>query len=90
MCKKWHHEIISGFLIVLKARKIVANLFMLIGEVHHEEEASITSASYAKEMIIIWYKKLGYLLEKGMKFSLIRSYFLGLQRFLYLFMNIML
>jgi hypothetical protein len=41
---------------VLKARKIVANLFMLIGEVHHEEEASITSASYAKEMIIIWYK----------------------------------
>lgn len=62
---------------VLKARKIVANLFMLIGEVHHEEEASITSASYAKEMIIIWYKKLGYLLEKGLKFSLIRSYSLG-------------
>lgn len=47
---------------------------MLIEEVHHEEEASITSASYVEEMIILWYKKLGYLLEKGLKFSLIRSY----------------
>lgn len=49
---------------VLKARKIVANLFMLIGEVHHEEEASITSASYAKEMIIIWYKKTRLLVRE--------------------------
>lgn len=75
---------------VSKARKIVVNLFILMREVHREEEVSITLTSYAEEMIIIWYKKLGHMLEKGLKFSLIRSYFLDLQRFLYLFMSIML
>ena len=40
-------KIVKGALVVLKAIKIVANLFVLMGETHHEAEASIASASPA-------------------------------------------
>ena len=52
---------------VLKARKIVANLFVLMGETYHEAEASIASASPAEEKTMMWHKKLGHMSEKCLK-----------------------
>jgi hypothetical protein len=58
-------KIFKRALVVLKARKIVANLFVLMGETHHETEVSITSASPAEEKTMMWHKKLGHMSEKG-------------------------
>jgi len=53
--------------VVLKARKTVANMFVLMGEAHHEAETSIALASPAEEKTMIWHKKLGHMSEKGLK-----------------------
>jgi hypothetical protein len=42
-------KIFKRALVVLKAKKIVANLYVLMGETHHETEVSIASASPAEE-----------------------------------------
>jgi hypothetical protein len=60
-------KIIKGALVVLKARKIVANMFVLMGETYHEAEASIVSASPAEEKTMMWHQKLGHMSEKGLK-----------------------
>jgi len=60
-------KIIKGSLVVLKARKIVANLFVLMGEIHREAEASIASASLAEEKTMMWHQKLGHMSKKGLK-----------------------
>jgi hypothetical protein len=60
-------KIVKGALVVLKARKIAANLFVLMGETHHEAEASIASASPAEEKMMMWHQKLGHMSEKGLK-----------------------
>jgi len=60
-------KIIKGALVILKARKIAANLFVLMGETHYETEASIASASLAEEKTMMWHKKLGHMSEKGLK-----------------------
>jgi len=71
-------KIVKGALVVLKARKIVANLFVLMGETHCEAKTSIASANPVEEKTMMWHKKPGHMLEKSLKISLIRSYFLGL------------
>ena len=53
---------------VLKARKTVANMFVLMRETHHGAEASISSASPAEEKTMMWHQKLGHMSEKGLKF----------------------
>ena len=60
-------KIIKGALVVLKARKTVANMFVLIGETHHRVEASIASASLVEEKTMMWHKKQGLMSEKGLK-----------------------
>jgi len=60
-------KIVKGALMVLKARKIVANMFVLMVETHHKAEASIASASPAEEKTMIWHQKLGHMSEKGLK-----------------------
>jgi hypothetical protein len=47
-------------LVVLKARKIIANFFMLIWEVYHETDAWIVSFSSTEEKTVMWHQKLGY------------------------------
>jgi hypothetical protein len=51
-------KIIKRALMVLKARKIAANLFVLMRETHHEVEASIASANPLEKMMMMWHKKL--------------------------------
>jgi transposase InsO family protein len=60
-------KIVKGALVVLKARKTVANMFVLMGETHHRAEASIASASPAEEKTMMWHQKLGHMSEKGLK-----------------------
>jgi hypothetical protein len=60
-------KIVKGALMVLKARKTVANMFVLMGETHHGAEASIASASPAEEKTMTWHQKLGHMSEKGLK-----------------------
>jgi hypothetical protein len=60
-------KIVKGALVVLKARKTVANMFVLMGETHHGAEASIASASPAEEKTMTWHQKLGHMSEKGLK-----------------------
>jgi hypothetical protein len=60
-------KIIKRAMMVLKARKTVANMFVLMGETHHRAEASITLASPAEEKTMMWHQKLGHMSEKGLK-----------------------
>jgi len=60
-------KIVKEALVVLKARKIVANLIVLMEETHHEADASIALASPAKEKTMMWHKKLGHMSKKGLK-----------------------
>ncbi|KAG6738061.1 hypothetical protein POTOM_059607 [Populus tomentosa] len=60
-------KIVKGALVVLKARKTVANMFVLMGETHQGAEASIASASPAEEKTMMWHQKLGHMSEKGLK-----------------------
>jgi transposase InsO family protein len=53
--------------VVLKVRKIVANLIVLMEETHHEADASIVLASPAEEKTMMWHKKLGHMSKKGLK-----------------------
>jgi len=46
-------KIIKRALMVLKVRKIAANLFVLMRETHHEVEASIASASPLEEKMMM-------------------------------------
>jgi hypothetical protein len=75
---------------VLKARKTNVNLFLLIREIYHKAEASIAATSSTKEKTIMWNQKLGHMPEKNLKILPYQSYSMGLQRFLYLFMRIVL
>jgi len=60
-------KIIKRALVVLKARKIAVNLFVLMRETHHKVEASIASASPSEEKTMMWHKKLGHMSQKGLK-----------------------
>jgi hypothetical protein len=48
-------KIIKGVLVVLKARKIATNLFLLMGKTYREVEISIASAIPTKEKILMWH-----------------------------------
>jgi hypothetical protein len=60
-------KIVKGALMILKARRIVVNLFVLMRETHHETGTSIASASPAEEKTMMWHKTLGHMSEKGLK-----------------------
>ena len=60
-------KIIKGALVVLKAEKIVANLYMLKKKTHQKAFTSIASTSSAEEMTTMWHQKLGHMSEKGLK-----------------------
>jgi len=83
-------KIFKGALVVLKARKTIANMFVLMGETHHGVEASIASVSPAEEKTMMWHQKLGHMSEKGLKVLSDQKFSLGLQRLLYPFVSIVL
>ncbi|KAL3846133.1 hypothetical protein ACJIZ3_003536 [Penstemon smallii] len=60
-------KIIKGALVVMKAEKIAANLYMLKGETQQEGEASIASETSAENLTMMWHLKLGHMSERGLK-----------------------
>jgi hypothetical protein len=95
LCCKIHTDngiikIVRGMLVVLKARKMAANLFMLIGETYHKADASIASANSIKDKTMMWHQKLGHMLEKGMKILFDQKLLHGLTKIYLPFMSIVL
>ncbi|KAH9725713.1 hypothetical protein KPL70_007982 [Citrus sinensis] len=58
-------QIVKGALVLMKAEKIGANLFMLKGETLQEADACV--ASNGEESTMMWHLKLGHMSEQGLK-----------------------
>ncbi|KAH9704396.1 hypothetical protein KPL70_011449 [Citrus sinensis] len=58
-------KIVKGALVLIKAEKIGANLFMLKGETLQEADACV--ASNGEESTMMWHLKLGHMSEQGLK-----------------------
>ncbi|TXG68879.1 hypothetical protein EZV62_003814 [Acer yangbiense] len=56
-----------GALLVMKAEKITSNLYMLKGETLQEADSCVASSNYGEESTIKWHRKLGHILERGLK-----------------------
>ncbi|KAL0561700.1 hypothetical protein IC582_002140 [Cucumis melo] len=60
-------KLIKGALVLMKGRKVDANLYMLEGETLQEGEASVASSSSGKNLLMMWHCKLGHMSEQGLK-----------------------
>ncbi|KAK8588894.1 hypothetical protein V6N12_023306 [Hibiscus sabdariffa] len=69
-------KVFHGELVVMKVKKIAANLYMLKGETLQEAEASI--ASFSSNFAMLWHQKLGHMLEQGIKVLVEQKLLLGL------------
>jgi len=58
-------KVIKGFVVVIKAEKIVTNLYMLIGDTLQEVEALVASTNQ-EETTMMWHRKLGHMSEHGL------------------------
>ncbi|KAH9789507.1 Integrase catalytic domain-containing protein [Citrus sinensis] len=70
-------KIVKGALVLMKAEKIGANLFMLKGETLQEADACV--ASNGEESTMMWHLKLGHMSEQGLKIRSERKLLLGLK-----------
>ncbi|KAH9723668.1 hypothetical protein KPL70_007189 [Citrus sinensis] len=70
-------KIVKGALVLMKAEKIGANLFMLKGEILQEADACV--ASTGEELTMMWHLKLGHMSEQGLKILSERKLLLGLK-----------
>ncbi|KAH9760757.1 Integrase catalytic domain-containing protein [Citrus sinensis] len=70
-------KIVKGALVLMKAEKIGANLFMLKGETLQEADACV--ASNGKESTMMWHLKLGHMSEQGLKILSERKLLPGLK-----------
>ncbi|TYK16527.1 hypothetical protein E5676_scaffold21G003420 [Cucumis melo var. makuwa] len=61
-------KVIQGVLVLMKRRKVDANLYMLEGETLQEGEASVASSSSGENLSMMWHRKLGHMSEQGLKF----------------------
>ena len=60
-------KISRGALVIMKGEKIVANLYMLLGETVQEAEASVASNNSSERSAMVWHQKLGHISEQGIK-----------------------
>ena len=58
-------KIVKGALVLMKAKKIGANLFMLKGETLKEADACV--ALNGEDLTMMWHLKLGHMSEQGLK-----------------------
>ncbi|KAK9103029.1 hypothetical protein Sjap_020283 [Stephania japonica] len=65
--KKGIMKISRGALVLMKGEKVVANLYLLMGETLQEGEASVASSCSSERSAMIWHQKLGHMSEQGMK-----------------------
>lgn len=72
-------KIVKGALVIMKAEKIAANLFMLEGETLLEANACIVSTNEGEESTMMWHNKLGHMSERGLKILSDRKLLPGLK-----------
>ncbi|KAH9802840.1 retrovirus-related pol polyprotein from transposon TNT 1-94-like protein [Citrus sinensis] len=70
-------KIVKGALVLMKAGKIGANLFMFKGETLQEADACV--ASNEEESTMMWHLKLGHMSEQGLKILSERKLLPGLK-----------
>ncbi|KAH9784261.1 hypothetical protein KPL71_009581 [Citrus sinensis] len=70
-------KIVKGALVLMKAEKIGANLFMLKGETLQEADACV--ASNGEESTMMWHLKLGHMSEQDLKILSERKLLPGLK-----------
>ncbi|KAH9669265.1 hypothetical protein KPL70_021724 [Citrus sinensis] len=70
-------KIVKGTLVLMKAKKIDANLFMLKGETLQEANACVVSNG--EESTMMWHLKLGHMSEQGLKILSERKLLPGLK-----------
>ncbi|KAE8707674.1 hypothetical protein F3Y22_tig00110377pilonHSYRG00029 [Hibiscus syriacus] len=71
-------KVFRGALVVLKGKKISANLYILKGETLVEAEASLASCS--SDSAMLWHQKLGHMSEQGMKVLVEQKLLTGLTK----------
>ncbi|KAI9196978.1 hypothetical protein LWI28_028701 [Acer negundo] len=57
-------KIVRGVLVVMKAEKIAANLYMLKVETLQESDACVASSNHGEETTMMWHHKLGHISEQ--------------------------
>ncbi|KAH9670656.1 hypothetical protein KPL70_017059 [Citrus sinensis] len=70
-------KIVKGALVLMKAEKIGADLFMLKGETLQETDACVVSNG--EESMMMWHLKLGHMSEQGLKILSERKLLPGLK-----------
>ncbi|XP_073153973.1 uncharacterized mitochondrial protein AtMg00300-like [Henckelia pumila] len=73
-------KIVKGALVVMKAEKFDANLYVLLGETHKEAELAAASIGSGEESTVLWHRKLGHMSERGMKILSERKLLPGLTK----------
>ncbi|GJS32085.1 retrovirus-related pol polyprotein from transposon TNT 1-94 [Tanacetum coccineum] len=73
-------KVIKGVLVLMKEEKVDANLYQLKGEIREESEASVASHSPSHRVVVSWHRKLGHMLEQGMKILVERKLIPGLTK----------
>ncbi|XP_073148775.1 retrovirus-related Pol polyprotein from transposon TNT 1-94 isoform X1 [Henckelia pumila] len=73
-------KIVKGALVVMKAKKVAANLYVLLGETHKEAELAVASIGSGEESTVLWHRKLGHMSERGMKILSERKLLPGLTK----------
>lgn len=73
-------KIVKGTLVVMKAEKVAANLYMLMGETHKEAELAVAVSSSGEESTMLWHRKLGHMTERGLKILSERKLLPGLTK----------
>ena len=53
-------KVVKGNLVLMKAKKLTANLYMLLGDMLKEPNASIVAISQ-EEAMMIWHHRLGHI-----------------------------
>ena len=72
-------KIVRGVLVVMRAEKIAANLYMLKGETLEEADVCVASSNHGEESTMMWHRKLGHISERGLKILSDRNLLPGLK-----------
>nr|GEU31244.1 hypothetical protein [Tanacetum cinerariifolium] len=59
----------DGALVLMRGKKVAANLYQLEGEIMEEAEASVASHSPSHRVAITWHQKLGHIKQHRLKFK---------------------
>ena len=71
-------KVVRGALVVMKAEKVSANLYMLSGDTLQDGDASVATTSQ-EELTRMWHCKLGHMSERGLKILAERGLLHGLK-----------